>query len=268
MRDAAVEMSAFWMIGCGTMGRMMLERWITAGLDASVVTVITRTPADVPANVRNLHSVPADEQPQTLILAVKPQQLASLASSLLILRPSVVISILAGVKLASIAATSHSAPVIRLMPNLATSVGKGTTTLISDSDAPRIRATAERLAAPFGSFEWIDDERQFDAATALAGSGPAFLFRFADALAAAGAELGLPRDQAMRLALTTVEGSATVALNAADNPGVLANRVASKGGSTRAGLNVLDDGEALSSLMTAALQAAARRNHELGLENG
>ena len=266
MWDRDVDIAPLWMIGCGNMGGTILERWITAGLDPSDVTVITRTPAAVSKNVRNLHSVPQGEQPQTLVLAVKPQQLAAVAPRLAAIRPAVIVSILAGVKLQAISTTADSTAVIRLMPNLATSVGRGTSTLIASNDAPFVREIAECLAAPLGCFEWIDDEGQFDIATALAGSGPAFVFRFADTLAAAGAELGLAHEQAMRLALSTLEGSAILALNADDNPGDLADRVASKGGSTREGLNILDDRDALKNLMTAAVKAAAQRNYEMGLE--
>ena len=96
------------------------------------------------------------------------------------------------------------------------------------------------MMAPLGLVEWIGDAALFNAVTALAGSGPGFLYRFIDALAEAGAALGLPADQALRLALATVEGSAMLAAAADASPAVLADRVASPGGSTREGLNVLD----------------------------
>ena len=116
---------------------------------------------------------------------------------------------------------------------------------------------------PLGLVEWIADERLFDLVTALAGSGPAFLYRFVDALAAAGAARGLPPEQAGRLALATVEGAARLAADAAVSPGVLADRVASPGGSTREGLDVLDRDQALVALLTGTLAAAARRNRDM-----
>ena len=84
-------------------------------------------------------------------------------------------------------------------------------------------------------------------------------------VAAAGAALGLPQDQAARLALATVEGSAAMAAGAGENPAVLADRVASPGGSTREGLNVLDHEEALRALMTATLTASRDRNVALAI---
>jgi pyrroline-5-carboxylate reductase len=117
--------------------------------------------------------------------------------------------------------------------------------------------------APLGLVEWISDEGLFDAVTALSGSGPAFLFRFIDALAEAGAALGLPADQAARLAMATVEGSAALAAGAEESPAILADRVASPGGTTRAGLDILDADQALKALVRDTLDAAARRGAEM-----
>ena len=118
--------------------------------------------------------------------------------------------------------------------------------------------------APLGLVEWIEDEGMLHLVAALAASGPAFLYRFIDALGIAGARLGLAPDQSARLALATVEGSALLAAQSGERPDVLADRVASKGGMTREGLNVLDAEEALIRLLTATLDAAARRSVEMG----
>ena len=128
-----------------------------------------------------------------------------------------------------------------------------------------MRARAEALMAPLGLVEWID-EALFDVVTALAGSGPAFLFRFVDALAEAGAGAGLPRAQAARLALATVAGAGLMAAEAGEAPRVLADRVASAGGSTRCGLDVLDRPDGLAALLQATLAAATERNRELAAE--
>ena len=117
--------------------------------------------------------------------------------------------------------------------------------------------------APLGLVEWIADEALFDIVTALSGSGPAFVFRYIDALAKGAAALGLPADQAARFALATVEGAALLAASADEPPGILADRVASPGGTTRAGLDVLDANGALDALVTRTLDAAAKRNAEM-----
>ena len=116
---------------------------------------------------------------------------------------------------------------------------------------------------PLGLVEWIADEAQFDAVTALAGCGPGFVFRFADALAKAGEALGLPADQAARLAIATLDGAGRMAGASDVSPAMLADRVASPGGSTREGLNILDDGDALVDLLSRTLAASARRNAEM-----
>jgi pyrroline-5-carboxylate reductase len=149
------------------------------------------------------------------------------------------------------------------MPNLAAAIGKSPVALFAQGldDAAKAQVTA--LMQPLGTPEWLAIEEQFDLVTALAGSGPAFVYRFIDALAAGAAALGLSRDQADRLALATVEGAAALAANSPHGPGELARRVASPGGTTEAGLKVLDAGHALAKLAEATLKAAANRSAEM-----
>ncbi len=254
-----------WMIGCGNMGGAMLRRWIAAGMDPATVTVVNRSGRlDIPG-VRVQTALPADGAPATLILALKPQQLDQVG--LRDLAPALLVSILAGVEEVALAdRVPKAAAIVRAMPNLPVAIGQGVTTLFATTTDAAVRAAAEALARPLGHVEWIADEEAFGAVTALAGCGPGFVFRFADALAAAGAALGLPEDQAMRLALATLKGSALMAADADATPAVLADRVASPGGSTRQGLNVLDADDTLRDLMTRTLAASARRNAEMAAE--
>jgi len=122
------------------------------------------------------------------------------------------------------------------------------------------------LLDPLGTPEWLADEALFDAVTALAGCGPAFVYRFIDALAAGATALGVEPGQAERLALATVEGAALLAGSSPHGPGELARRVASPGGSTQAGLDVLDENSALATVVAAAMAAAERRSAEMGRE--
>ena len=254
-----------WLIGCGNMGGAMLRRWIAAGLDPACVTVITRSGQGAPDGVRSLTALPDEDAPATLMLALKPQQIDSAQALLAPMRgvPKLMLSILAGVDHAALSKRFAADVIVRAMPNLPVAIGKGVTSLYTVGASDEAIAAAEALAAPLGHYEWIADEAHFDAVTALAGSGPGFVFRFADALAKAGAALGLPADQAARLAIATLEGSAIMAADAGVSPGVLADRVASPGGSTREGLNVLDRDGALVGLLTRTLAAAERRNGEL-----
>ena len=255
-----------WLIGCGNMGGAMLRRWIAAGMDPAQVTVITRSGNGVPEGVRSLTALPdGEDAPETLMLALKPQQINAAQALLAPLRgkSKLLISILAGVDHATLSVRFAADTVVRAMPNLPVAIGKGVTTLYTAGAEYDAIAETEALAAPLGHYEWIAQESQFDAVTALAGCGPGFVFRFADALAKAGAALGLPSDQAARLAIATLEGSALMAAAADVSPAALADRVASPGGSTREGLNVLDRDDALVRLLTETLAASAARNAEM-----
>lgn len=251
-----------WLIGCGNMAGAMLSRWLATGLDPARVTVID--PAMPDMGVRVLATLPNEPAPGMLMLGVKPQLLADVAPGLQAASEgALLLSILAGTTTATLARTFPAArAVLRVMPNLPVAIGKGAVGLHGDlTDADR--AAANALMTPLGLVEWIADENLFDAVTALSGSGPAFLYRFIDALAEGAAALGLPADQAARLALATVEGAALTAAASTDAPASLADKVASKGGCTRAGLDVLDANEALAKLVAATLAAAEARNREL-----
>ena len=156
------------------------------------------------------------------------------------------------------------ADIVRVMPNTPVGVGQGVCALHADvPTSPAARAQAEALMRPLGLAEWIADEAQFNLVTALSGCGPAYLFRFIDALAGAAARLGLPTDQAERLALATVRGASTLAAQADVSPTMLADRVASPGGMTREGMNVLDRDDRLLDLLTDTLRAARDRGEEM-----
>jgi len=250
-----------WLVGCGNMGGAMLRQWVGAGRDPASITVIDPGAPEVPRGVHVLAG-PPEITPDTIVLAVKPQQLAAVAVMLGGARPKLLLSILAGVEIATLAERLPADAIIRAMPNLPVSIGQGVVALNGDADAAT-RAVAESLVAQLGLVEWISDESLFDAVTALSGCGPGYVFRFIDALAQAGAALGLPADQAARLALATVQGSAMLAERSDESPAVLADRVASPGGSTREGLNVLDRNGAINRLLLETLQAAEARNRQL-----
>ncbi len=252
-----------WLIGCGNMAGAMLRRWLDAGLDPRQATVITRSGRGAPEGVRSLTALPVDETPTTLMLGFKPQQLDDIAPTLAHLRPALLLSILAGVEEQALASRIAAQAIVRMMPNLPVAIGQGVTALYTRSTDPAVRAAAEALATPLGIAPWIEDETRFDAVTTLAGCGPAFVFRFIDALAQAGVGLGLSPELAQRLALATVDGAGAMAMIADAPPAVLADRVASPGGSTREGLNILDAGDALSKLMAETLTASERRNREM-----
>lgn len=252
------------LVGAGNMGGAMLARWVAAGIAPDTISVLDPGGPHLPAGVRHMTSLPTDHMPDTLVLAIKPQQLDAFVAATPGLAPRLLLSILAGVEEASLAARFTGAgAIVRAMPNLPVSIGKGVIALHGAGDDAAAHRAAETLMQPLGLVEWIAEETLFDAVTALSGCGPGFVFRFAEALADAGVALGLPADQADRLARATLEGSGIMAAAAAETPATLADRVASPGGSTREGLNVLDAGAALKVLLRETLAASARRNAEM-----
>ncbi len=252
-------------LGCGNMGGAMLAGWLAAGLDPAGFTVVDPFLTAAPVGVRLLRTVPA-EQFCVVLLGVKPQTLDEAGAALApaITTQTVLLSILAGVELASIAARLPGArAMVRVMPNLAAAIGKSPIGLYAAGLDLAGRTQVEHLLAPLGHLEWLEHESQLDAVTALAGSGPAFVYRFVEALAAGGAQLGLDPAQAQRLALAMVEGAAALAASSAEAPAELARRVTSPGGTTAAGLAVLDDEAALAQLIAATLRAARDRGAQL-----
>ena len=264
MTDLQLDAS-LTLIGCGNMAGAMLRRWLDCGLDPARVTVVRPSGAPVADGVRVLIAVPPALS-GIVMIGVKPQKLDEVAAKVArALAPdTVLISILAGVELATLRG-GFPAPraIVRAMPNTPVALGRGVVELCSAGLEAADRQQVDALMAPLGHAEWFDDEELFVLAGHLTGAGPAFAYRFIDALAAAAAQLGLPPEQALRLAVRMVEGAGALAAAAGEGPAQLARRVASPGGTTEAGLLVLDEEHALASLMLRTLEASRRRGREL-----
>ena len=257
------------LVGCGNMAGAMLTGWLAGGIPASRFTVVDPQRAEVPAGVTLLRELPQGETFDAVMVGIKPQMLDDLAPSLtpLVGKDTMLFSILAGVEFDSLAARFPDAgALVRIMPNLAVAIGKSPVALDSRGLDDAGRAAVTALMDPLGTPEWLADESLFDAVTAIAGCGPAFVYRFIDSLAAGAEALGLDADQSQRLAVSMVEGAASLAASAGISPGELADRVASPGGSTRAGMNVLDADNALARVVAAAMEASRDRNAEMAAE--
>ena len=249
-----------WFIGCGNMAGAMLRRWLDCGLDPAIVTVVRPSGAPVADGVRVVTVIPAEPAPDLLLIGVKPQMLARVAPGLQAASTGTILSILAGTRLDTLRETFPEAGnIVRAMPNLPVALGQG---VVATASERPIGGDLGELLAQLGLVEHFEDEALFDAVTALAGSGPAFAYRFVDALAKGGVALGLDAAQADRLALATVTGAVALARRNATPLADLADRVASKGGSTRSGLDILD--AQLDDLVARTLAAASARNAELG----
>ena len=258
-----------WLIGCGNMAGAMLERWIASGtVAADAVDVVNRHDRALPGNVRQSRTLPDGPPPDMVMLGMKPQQLDEIVAAYgaKIGQAPLLVSILAGVEEATLAERLPGPAIVRAMPNLPVALGKGVVVLHALAAPQPARDAAAALMAPLGLVEWTDDEAMYGAMGTLEGCGPAFLFRFIAALAKAGEALGIPAGQAARLALATVDGAAAMAAASDASPATLADRVASPGGSTRQGLNVLDRDDALVKLLIETLVAAERRGREMAAE--
>jgi pyrroline-5-carboxylate reductase len=256
-------------VGCGNMGGAMLAGWLAGGFAPVRFTVVDPVLAEAPPGVTLLRELPQGAAFDAVLLGVKPQLLGEVAPAIASFAQggTAILSILAGVELATLAARFPDAGGwVRIMPNLAAAIGKAPVALAAQGLDDAGKAAVTALMAPLGMPEWLADEALFDLVTALAGSGPAFVYRFIDALASGAAALGLEAGQAQRLALATVEGASLLAAASPHSPGELARRVASPGGTTQAGLDVLDRDAELARLIAATLRAARDRSAEMARE--
>jgi pyrroline-5-carboxylate reductase len=259
------------LLGCGKMGTALLEGWLAGGLAPSAITVLEPNPtprlAGRAAEGLRLNTDLPDD-PAVAVLAVTPQMMGEALPRLAALGDgaTLFVSIAAGTTLATLeSALGSRTPIVRAMPNLPASVGRGITALIGNPrvDAPAM-ALAEALMRAVGATVRLGDEGQIDVVTAVSGSGPAYVFLLIAALAAAGAAEGLPEDLALALARATVGGAGDLAESSDSDPGQLRVDVTSPGGTTAAALSVLmQESDGLPALIRKAVAAAARRSREL-----
>jgi pyrroline-5-carboxylate reductase len=257
--------------GAGKMGGALLDGWLRAGLDPAKVAVIEPAPAPqitaLAARGLRLNPHPsALTDVAAIVVAVKPQTadqampaIAPLAGA-----STVVVSIMAGRTLQFLSQSLKNAGAfVRAMPNTPASIGRGITVAVPLRVTDAQRDLAHRLLAATGTVEWVEDERLMDAVTAVSGSGPAYIFLLAEALAEAGAAAGLPRELADKLARETVAGSGELLHRSSLDAATLRQNVTSPGGTTAAALDVLMGNDGLAQLMKKAIAAATERSRKL-----
>ena len=261
---------ALVLVGAGKMGGAMLDGWLARGLSPNKVVVIEPQPAKPIKALakRGLRINPKDKigPVAALVVAVKPQTAPEALPPLagLVGAKTVVVSIMAGRTLGFLEKTLPGAAVVRAMPNTPAAIGRGITVAVGNR---RVAASGRKLAhallAATGSVEWVDDEALMDAVTAVSGSGPAYVFLLAEAMARAGAAAGLPAALADKLARETVAGSGELLHRSPLSAATLRQNVTSPGGTTAAALSVLMAADGVDPLMTKAVAAATRRGKEL-----
>lgn len=261
--------------GCGNMGYAMLSGWVKSGLlAASDVWVVEpnetlrQRAAELGSHAVASSDALADALTPTLVMfAVKPQVMRDVVAGYKRFTggQTTFLSIAAGTPIATFEEILGAVPVIRCMPNTPAAIGKGMMVtvangLVTDSASDFVNG----LLSASGEVATVDDEALMDAVTAVSGSGPAYVFHFIEALAAAGEKAGLPQDTAKLLAMQTVYGAASLAAESREEPGTLRQQVTSPNGTTAAALSILMGEDRLTKLVGEAVEAARLRSIELG----
>ncbi|MFA4818787.1 MAG: pyrroline-5-carboxylate reductase [Patescibacteria group bacterium] len=206
-------------------------------------------------------------QATVVLVAVKPQDFPGVAVLMRGQLPQtgLLISIMAGVRLATVQTAVDFTRVIRVMPNLPMILGQGFSAWCASRRVTREQKTFIRALLSAGGQETeIRDESLFDAITAVSGSGPAYIFSMVDNLMAAAVRLGIKTDVAKKMVMQTIKGSVALLEQSADSPSAWRRRVTSKGGTTAGAFRILDKAH-LDKLWFRALTAAVQRSYSLSV---
>ena len=262
-------------IGGGNMASALISGLLGKGLTTAQIEVVE--PFDE-ARQKLKFSFNIDAQPMPeaalaradlVVWAVKPQTFKDAAlQSRSHTAKALHLSVAAGITSSSIARWLGSERIVRAMPNTPALIGKGITGLFARAGVSAAdRALVDQVIATTGDSLWLTDEAQLDGVTALSGSGPAYMFYFMEAMTEAGEQMGLPREQAYKLAVATFIGAGELARASPETPEVLRQRVTSKGGTTYAAITSMDHSN-IKNLFMQALHAAQIRAREMGKEFG
>ena len=264
---------AIAMIGGGQMALALAEGFCRAGLlQPTDITVHDPVPAArerLAGRVPGIHfadnGAAAAAAARVVFLAVKPQQASAACREFAaaLAADAVVVSIVAGLTLHNLAELAGTPRIIRVMPNTPCLVGRGVSVVCRTPEVPAgdLARVLELLAAVGRVHE--ADETLMDAVTGLSGSGPGFVALLVEALADGGVKAGLPRSLALALAIETLSGTAALLEQTGEHPAQIKDRVSSPGGTTIAGLAVLEQRGVRGALIDAVVTAAARAR-ELG----
>ncbi|MGA9658582.1 MAG: pyrroline-5-carboxylate reductase [Asticcacaulis sp.] len=265
------EATPVLLIGAGALGSSILKGFRVKGhVKASEVMILDLKPNDFAqsfaADGAKLNVPPEDwSAAKTIILAVKPQGWHAVADILKgnIAPDAVILSVMAGVRVEQLQQAFAGHPVGRVMPTTGMATGQGVASLFGDR--PASLDAARSLFAPMAQTVELDDESLLNPATAVSGSGPAYVYAFVRALEKAGRANGLSYGHARDLARGTLISAARLLDETGEEPDVLIKNIASPGGTTQAALDVLcKDGEGIDELILAAVVAANKRSKELG----
>jgi pyrroline-5-carboxylate reductase len=262
-------------IGGGNMATALIGGLLRGGLAPASIRVV-EVDLDRLAALKRQFGVDGSTGPDAglrgadaTVFAVKPQQMrAACAECRAWLTGGFLLTIVAGIPAASVAAWSGQAHVVRAMPNTPALIGAGITGMWAGSGLTEsARMLAQRIMSAAGEVVWFENEEMLDAVTAVSGSGPAYVFFFIEALQSAARAMGMTDEQARRLSVTTFLGAAQLACQSDEPIEVLRERVTSKGGTTAAALQTMKAGN-LQEKFIDAVFAARERSRELASTYG
>ena len=263
-------------IGSGAMAEAMIKGIIQKGLMSPEHIVASGPRADRGKQLEERYLVrwttsntQAVDGADLIVLSVKPQKLPQVLTQLCgrIKPGALVLSIVAGAKIAAITEGLGHRAVARSMPNTPAQVGMGMTVWTASEDASaEQRSNAQSILAALGEELFVEEENYLNMATALSGTGPAYVFLFMEALIDAGVHLGFSRRIAQKLVIQTVLGSAVFAKESHQHPAELRNMVTSPGGTSAEALYQLEKG-GLRTVLSRAVWAAYQRSKALGGED-
>lgn len=262
----------FLLVGAGKMGGAMLSGWMADGFDPASIVVQDPSLSDDMRDLLETHGISClsspstDLRPGVVMVAVKPQLMDVVLPGLreAVSSDTLIMSVAAGTPVATFENNFGSVPICRCMPNTPAMVKRGVTAVYPTSNvSEEHKRLVDRLLSAIGKVVWLEQENQIDFVTAVSGSGPAYVFYLAEALAKAGYRLGLPEDLALELAVSTVTGAGELMHQSGDAPSQLRQNVTSPNGTTAAALDVLMGDAGLQPVLDAAVLAAARRAKEL-----
>ena len=215
----------------------------------------------------NTDNAVAVHDADVVVLSVKPQRLTEVMKGLKGIRPdALVLSIIAGASMKKISAGLKHKSIVRSMPNTPGQIGEGITVWAASKEvSEEQRGLAQSILGALGAEVFVEDESYLDMATALSGSGPAYVFLFTEALIDAGVHMGFPRRIAEQLVLQTIKGSADFYEQAGRHPATLRNQVTSPGGTSAEALYYLEKA-GFRTAISRAVWAAYQRSVELGKE--
>ena len=259
-------------IGGGNMGEAIVKSLLAKGLakpDDITASDISEARRDILKKKYRIKTVTNNKQAvsdaEVVVLAIKPQELAKVLPELKGLSSKqLVLSIMAGATIETLEEGLGHSVIVRAMPNMPAQIGEGMTVWTATADVnQKQKDMAQSVLAAMGKEIYVSGEKYIDMATAVSGSGPAYIFLIIEALVDAGVHIGMPRDMAEKLVIQTVLGSTRSLEVMGKHPAELKNMVTSPGGTTSEGLLQLETG-GLRSLLLKAVIAAYNKSKALG----